>query len=175
MGKGRENQWRQSGLSQVTMQPPVFDTDEPEYGPVYAVLTGLNDQGASLQIGTVTQTVPLESLTQLWQGDFATFWRVPPGYATKNTAQPKGKTTAKTPLAPRDNAVPGLDWIAVKLAQLNSDPKPTGKATLDTALVAKIRAFQLAHGLKPDGMVGATTFMQINRATGVAEPHLQPR
>ncbi len=162
-------------LIQQLNRPGIITLMDDHKKPVYAVLTGLNDQGASLQMGTVTQTVPLESFTQLWQGDFATFWRVPPGYATKNTTQPKGKTTAKTPPAPRDNAVPGLDWIAVKLAQLNSDPKPTGKATLDAALVAKIRAFQLAHGLKPDGVVGATTFMQINRATGVAEPRLQPR
>ena len=32
--------------------------------------------------------------------------------------------------------------------------------------------FQLSQGLKPDGLAGPTTFMQLNRATGIDEPQL---
>ena len=35
-----------------------------------------------------------------------------------------------------------------------------------------IRLAQLAQGLRPDGIAGPTTFMQLNRATGVDEPRL---
>ena len=51
-----------------------------EDGPAYAVLTGLSDDAATLRIGGAAQTVPLGALAQVWRGDFATFWRAPPGY-----------------------------------------------------------------------------------------------
>ncbi|MDH5338598.1 MAG: peptidoglycan-binding protein, partial [Rubrivivax sp.] len=35
-------------------------------------------------------------------------------------------------------------------------------------------AFQRAQGLKPDGLAGPLTLMQLNRAVAVPEPHLQP-
>ncbi len=38
---------------------------------------------------------------------------------------------------------------------------------------AQVSAFQLSQGLKPDGIAGPTTFMQLNRALGVDEPHLR--
>ena len=31
----------------------------------------------------------------------------------------------------------------------------------------------MAQGLRPDGIAGPTTFMQLNRATGVSEPRLE--
>jgi general secretion pathway protein A len=37
---------------------------------------------------------------------------------------------------------------------------------------SRVSAFQLSQGLKPDGLAGPTTFMQLNRATGVDEPRL---
>ncbi|MBC7610001.1 MAG: peptidoglycan-binding protein, partial [Polaromonas sp.] len=42
----------------------------------------------------------------------------------------------------------------------------------EAALRARIYAFQLAHGLAPDGQAGPITLMQLNRATGVNEPLL---
>ena len=41
------------------------------------------------------------------------------------------------------------------------------------ALRSRLNAFQVAQGLKPDGLAGPLTLMQINRATGVDEPQLQ--
>ena len=42
----------------------------------------------------------------------------------------------------------------------------------DTTLRSRVAAFQQAQGLTPDGVAGPTTLMQINRASGVAEPWL---
>jgi general secretion pathway protein A len=44
---------------------------------------------------------------------------------------------------------------------------------LDLSMVARIREFQTAQGLKSDGMVGPLTFMHLNRAAGVDEPRLK--
>ena len=43
----------------------------------------------------------------------------------------------------------------------------------ESELKSRIAAFQLAQGLTADGVAGATTFMQLNRATGVDEPRLK--
>jgi general secretion pathway protein A len=37
---------------------------------------------------------------------------------------------------------------------------------------ARVLAFQLARGLRPDGLAGPTTLMQLNRAVGIDEPRL---
>ena len=125
--------------------------------PVYAVLTGLTAQAATLRMGGVSQTVSLVSLAQLWRGEFATFWRAPEGYR---------KVIAD------GSAGPLVDRLAAQLAKLQGEPAPAPNQRFDAALRSKVFAFQLAQGLKPDGMAGPTTFMQLNRASGVDEPRL---
>ena len=125
--------------------------------PAYAMLTGLTDQTATLRLNGVSQTVALAALARLWQGDFATLWRAPPGYAASIGAGSSGAV---------------VDRLAAQLAALDGGPPPYGAQTFDAALKARVYAFQLAQGLKPDGKAGPTTFMQLNRAGGIAEPRL---
>ena len=124
----------------------------------YALLTGLTNQGATLRAGAVAQTVSLASLAAVWRGEFATFWRAPPDY--------------------RDRVVDGsrgamVDALAAQLAKFNGQAAPAVSQAFDAALKSKLIAFQLTQGLSPDGVAGPTTFMQLNRATGVDEPRLQ--
>ncbi len=142
-------------------RPGILTLRDEADQPVYALLTGLSDEGATLRLGSVTQTVTLASLARFWRGEFATLWRAPPGYAK---ALGEG------------SAGPAVSALAAQLAALDgqtagSDAKPSRR--FDAALKAKVYAFQLAHGLKPDGIAGPTTFMQLNRASGVVEPRLQ--
>ena len=131
-----------------------FENGKPEY----ALLTGLTNQSATLRAGAVAQTVSLASLASVWRGEFATFWRAPPDY--------------------RDRLVDGssgamVDALAAQLAKLNGQAAPTAPQAFDAVLKSKLSAFQLTQGLSPDGVAGPTTFMQLNRATGVDEPRLQ--
>ena len=66
-----------------------------------------------------------------------------------------------------------VDRLAAQLATLRGQSAPAEHQTLDAALKSEVYAFQLAQGLKPDGIAGPTTFMQLNRATGIDEPRLQ--
>jgi general secretion pathway protein A len=122
-------------------------------GPtVYAVLVGLNEQTATLRVGTILHRVRLTALGQLWNGDFATYWRAPPGY---NLVARGGSTPAV------------FQELARQLAILNGTPPPTtATTTLDTALKAQVRDFQRAHGLHADGQPGPLTLMQIENAMG---------
>jgi general secretion pathway protein A len=44
---------------------------------------------------------------------------------------------------------------------------------LNADLKARVRDFQRAHGLTPDGQPGPMTFMQIESALGAHEPRLR--
>ena len=62
----------------------------------------------------------------------------------------------------------------MQLAKLNGEPQPSDRQPPgDAALKSKVQSFQVAQGLKPDGLAGPITLMQLNRATGVDEPRLQ--
>jgi general secretion pathway protein A len=125
--------------------------------PVYAVLTGLGADSASLLVGAQPLEVPLNLLTTSWRGDFATFWRVPAGYTGSLSEGARG---------------PLIDELGARLAAQQGASAPPPSQPFDARMKARVYAFQLAQGLAPDGVVGPTTLMQLNRATGVDEPWL---
>jgi len=139
-------------------RPGILTLQDDNERQVYALLVGLTPHSARLRMGGVTQTVTLVSLARMWRGDFATFWRAPPGYAN---------TIAD------GNSGPAVEWLAVQLTKLDGEAVPTDKRSRDATLRAKITEFQLAHGIKADGLAGPATFMQLNRAVGIEEPRLQ--
>jgi general secretion pathway protein A len=139
-------------------RPGILTLRDEADRPVYAVLTGLTNQSATLRIGEVTQTISLVSLATLWRGDFATLWRAPPGYAGKVADGGTG---------------PVATWISTQLATLRGPSPAGGEAPGDASWRARVSAFQLSQGLQPDGLAGPTTFMQINRAIGIDEPRLR--
>ena len=140
-------------------RPGILMLHDANDRPVYALLTGLTEQSATLRVAGVSQTISLVSLARLWRGDFATLWRSPPGYTGRAVDASSGPVAA---------------WLTTQLAGLRGQP-PTADETGDAAWRARISAFQLAQGLKPDGLAGPTTFMQLNRASGVDEPRLGNR
>jgi general secretion pathway protein A len=138
---------------------PGMLTLKDEGGQVaYAVLTGLTDKTATLRMGSFSGTLPLMELARLWQGEFATLWRTPQGYTTPLGKGQSGEVVAQ---------------LATQLATLQGELTPQGPQVFNAALQSKVMAFQRAQGLAADGVAGPTTFMQLNRASGVSEPRLQ--
>ena len=58
-------------------------------------------------------------------------------------------------------------------ATVGGEPAPTVPVLYDSALAARVIAFQTTQGLAADGRAGPTTFMQLARATGSGR--LEPR
>ena len=127
--------------------------------PVYALLTGLGDQTATLQVGGKLHTVRMVSLGRRWRGEFATYWRPPPGYVAGLEAGPV------------------VEQLASQLAMLEGAFAPpvssAQPAVLDAALKTRIKAFQRARGLDVDGQPGPMTFMQLDSALNADAPRLQ--
>jgi general secretion pathway protein A len=128
---------------------------------VFAVLTRLNADTATLQYGEGRDvqriTVTLSDLAKVWRGDFFTLWRSPEGYQHRLEAGQSGQA---------------VTWLAQHLAQWRQQPPPEGPQRYEPALQAQVHAFQITQGIKPDGIAGAMTLMQLNRLTGVDEPRL---
>jgi hypothetical protein len=113
-------------------RPGILTLQRGDEPPVYAVLTGLNEQTATFQVDGQARTVPLLALGTLWRGDFATFWRPPPGYTGELADRAGGPT---------------VDWIARRLSRIDGAPLPPASGViLDPALKARLQAFQRAHG-----------------------------
>ena len=123
-----------------------------------AVLLALDDSSARLGIGTRALSVSLVSLANVWQGDFATYWQAPAGYQRVLGDGDSGELVAR---------------LATQLASVRGEPLPSGPQRYDAALKSRVQAFQLANGLRADGLAGPTTFMQLLRAAGDrSEPRL---
>ena len=141
-----------------SLDRPGFTSLRDEAGrTTAAVLVGLGADTATLLVEGRAQKVSLAALTKFWSGEFGTMWRMPVGYATAIGQGASG---------------PLVDGLATQLAMLAGEPVPAPGQTMDAALRAKVVRFQTAHGLTALGKAGPTTFMQLNRATGVDEPRL---
>jgi general secretion pathway protein A len=108
-------------------------------------------------MGGANQAVSLLSLAGLWRGEFATFWRAPAGYSNRSADGPS-RTTAQ--------------WLAAQFDSLDAAAPASARPASGVALKSRVLAFQLAQGLRPDGVAGPTTLMQLNRAVGIDEPRL---
>lgn len=125
---------------------------------VFTLLVGMDTTSALLRHAAQTRHIPLDALSRLWTGNFGTFWRPPPGDVD---ALLQGR------------AGPALDWLGQQLAKLDGIPPPTSPLPdLTPALRARLQVFQRAHGLRPDGLPGPLTLMQLRRATVNDAPRL---
>ena len=156
-------------------RPGILTLAQDGQRPVHAVLVGLGTQTATLQVGKEQRVVRLASLGRLWQGDFATFWQPPPGFAPELRDGSTGPTIdTLASLLTRAEALEGqtpATAVAASASSSSAVHAATGQR-LDAALRARVRAFQRTQGLSADGQPGPLTFMQLESALGLHTPRL---
>ena len=133
----------------------------------YALLVGLTADSATFSGDGPDATVRLAELAGRWHGEFATLWRPPPGYRVGESMSAGNPVTSWM-----DQRLALVDAVppANGALRANAASAPSGDAAL---LTARVSAFQLSHGLQPDGLAGPMTLMQLNRASGISEPRLR--
>lgn len=141
-------------LIRLMDRPVLLTLQRPGQPAALAALVGLDGPHATLLVEGRPRRVALAELAPAWRGEFTTFWRVPPGYASRG-----------------ESMGPLRDWMAAQLAGVAGASAPAQRPGL-AELTRQVQAFQASQGLQPDGRVGPVTLMQINRAAGVPEPHL---
>lgn len=129
-------------------------------GEFHATLTALDDKAASFTIGEQTLTVALSALATQWSGHYTLLWRVPP--------------VARERIRPGERG-PAVTWLATQLvrAQEKGAEAPQD-AVFDDVLVRRLKQFQLAQGLVPDGALGPQTLTRLAAAGDDTAPVLRP-
>jgi general secretion pathway protein A len=140
-----------SGLSALRQlaRPALLVLRDETGQAAYVQLLALGAGDALVGAGDRRWRLPLAALARIWRGEFATFWRVPPGWREGPDA---GANAALRPWLEQRLAAAGADDAAAPLRQ-------------------RVRSFQVANGLQADGLAGPMTLMLLGRAD---EPRLPP-
>jgi general secretion pathway protein A len=118
------------------------------------LVAGLGYDHATIAAGGREFSLPLAELSFSWYGDYLVLWR--PGDA------------------PEGDLAPGIDhegvrWLRRTFAALDGVPIANEISTVyDAALESRVRAYQRAHQLTVDGIVGARTQIALLAEIGLA-------
>jgi general secretion pathway protein A len=118
------------------------------------VLSALDDQFATLDLGERNERVPLEEVSRDWFGDFTVVWK------------PKTSRTRPLSLGMQGDEV---RWLRRSLNALNGAAADPDRSDIyDQALAIAVQNFQREHRLNADGIAGLQT--QVVLDTALAEP-----
>jgi general secretion pathway protein A len=121
----------------------------------WVTMTALHEDTATLDVGGEALTFPLTEIERLWDGAFLALWRTP------NLTT----TDLRPGMSSRDVA-----WLRQQLASGGTTERTT---VYDEELKQRVVAFQRAHGLTPDGIVGDETLVRLTAmATDARMPSL---
>ena len=141
--------YARGGLSDLLRenQPAVLLMDGvAKDRPYYVVLTALDEESATVIVAGARHRVALAQIAPLWSGKYVLLWYAPPGFSNVLTGGSRS---------------PAVSWLRQSLARVQGG-KADGPALFDDELVGRVKAFQLAEGMAPDGVAGALTLIRLN-------------
>jgi len=140
-------------------RPAILELVDDGGDRVPVLVTGLGTQRVRLRLGGQSRTLPLDRLRNRWYGDYQVLWRA---------------AIPARLIKPGDRGQ-AVSWLRRQLDRtLGPEPAPAAPAFFDHKLDERVRVFQRRHALRPDGVVGARTLIQLNTAGGRSgSPRLQ--
>jgi general secretion pathway protein A len=139
-------------------RPALLYLSDAQGNLFHAVLVNLTRQHATLQMGADRQIIDLPTLAAHWAGRYTVLWQVP--VAVPDQIRPK-------------ETGPAIAWLAQQLALALHEPAPEPLPDKwHAALRDRLKRFQLAQGLAPDGQAGAHTLVRLSSVNDTHAPRL---
>jgi general secretion pathway protein A len=128
--------------------PAVLKLSSDRNDIFYATLTALRNETAVVQVGAKAKEVILKDLESHWIGDYTLLWQRPADYKGEVLPGYKGAM---------------VQWLNKQLSAMRGHPvQQTENSFYNYELVREVKRFQLAEGLKPDGIIGPRTIILLN-------------
>ena len=133
----------------------LWDNDGKDY---LVALTLLKKDSAQFVVGGERREVLIDAVSPQWLGEYTLLWRPPA--ETDEVIKPGSQG-------------PSVAWLDSQLSQYEGrTSEPRENILFDEALRNRVRKFQLARGLVPDGIVGAKTMIHLNSGASENAPVL---
>jgi general secretion pathway protein A len=133
-------------------RPALIRLRDGKKGEYDALITSLRGETATLIVGGVSRSIDVRELWAKWSGDYLLLWRSPPGY--------KGGLL-------RGSRGPAVAWLDGQLALREGRAANSARQMVyDEEMEKRVRSFQTASGLTPDGVVGSKTAIYLTDGTG---------
>jgi general secretion pathway protein A len=146
------------GLLRQYDRPVIMELNTDDGQAVPVILQHVDDNIAELKIGNESHRLPVSEVDRYWLGDFALLLKAPPNGNLLLRAGDRG---------------PDVAWLRQSLETAQQVKLPAADpAYFDIPLHNEVIAFQRSHGLKPDGVVGKQTLIQLNTHSGGNVPLL---
>ncbi|MBS0611626.1 MAG: AAA family ATPase [Proteobacteria bacterium] len=142
------------GQLRALNRPAILELSDDHGGIARVVLTGLDDDYATLALGEKGRRVALADISRYWMGGYTLVWKPKSGKPRELSAGMRGEQ---------------VQWLRRSLAAVRGDTSSTEPPDVyDQALVIAVQNFQREHRLTADGIAGLTT--QVVLDTTLAEP-----
>jgi len=155
--------WQRGSLAQLKLinRPAILSLVDPQGASRQVVLSGLDDDDATVLIGDTVAHVPIGELADSWFGEYLVLWR------------PQGAATRPLRAGMRGDDV---RWLRQGLEQLAGLPATPDTADFfDPELQQLVENFQRSRRLTVDGIAGLQTQLVLDSALGApGTPTLVP-
>jgi general secretion pathway protein A len=157
-GSGMRCYAGQGGLTELRLldQPALLSMVADDGQPYSVALLGMDSEVAKIAIAGIERRVAIARIAAAWNGNFIVLWRPPAAFGNG--------------LVPNQYS-PAVAWLRESLARIDGLPPGSG-TVLDAGLARRLRSFQQAEGLQPDGRVGSRTAIRLNVRSGAGGPRL---
>jgi len=130
--------------------PAVLELATPEGAKHYVVVSELDGDRATLQVGERKVVLPTAEIERFWDGGFVMVWKAPL----------TGPLPLQLGMRSRD-----VVWLREKLAAIDGGTSSAaGGALYDDELMKRVATFQLGESLTPDGIAGEETLVRLAAA-----------
>ena len=134
-------------------RPAVLELWDDSPDPFFAALLANSDNSYTIEIEGNVHVVNGVTLQQHWFGNYTVLWRAPPGF---NRAIQLGHTGTQ------------VEWVRERLESLSRlAPTDLDRAFFDRNLEDALKQFQRSQQLRPDGIAGPNSLIQLHSSADV--------